>query len=389
MKVPNLFLFAVNSLLMIPVFSETAYARVQIRDLVEMSHQVSSIEMAHLHESLIHDTFLELKELNENNLESVCSTLGALENFRDLIPFEEEIQDESNALLEGCRSTLLQKLQFVYNQDRAELQARYGAPEAQANPCDDAIGSAPPIEVETEGGMAYGSYTLLRHHERTKRIPGLKDHEIILTLDDGPTPYRSDKILESFRKNCVKATFFVIGQQVVRTNRTDPTQSGVEILKREMEAGHNIANHTWDHQYFSSAKLNNEKRKEEILKNDTTIRRANEQLKAKYPLLASIFTLTPFFRFPGGIETPDALSFLESKNMPSFTWEAGANDWFHNITAAEELIEALAEIEAYKGGVLLLHDRVQATADMVPYLLPELKRRGYKIRQMIPKNRLY
>ena len=40
----------------------------------------------------------------------------------------------------------------------------------------------------------------------------LEDHEVVLTFDDGPLPHNSNQILEILASQCVKATFFEIGQ---------------------------------------------------------------------------------------------------------------------------------------------------------------------------------
>ncbi|KAF9987005.1 chitin deacetylase [Modicella reniformis] len=58
-----------------------------------------------------------------------------------------------------------------------------------------------------------------------------------LTFDDGPTP-QTTPLLQTLKANNVKATFFVMGSNVVRN---------AEILKQEVADGHHIASHTWSH----------------------------------------------------------------------------------------------------------------------------------------------
>src|SRR5207244_9730773 len=43
----------------------------------------------------------------------------------------------------------------------------------------------------------------------------LGDHEVVLTFDDGPLPRNSNQVLQVLADNCVKATFFTIGQQAL------------------------------------------------------------------------------------------------------------------------------------------------------------------------------
>src|ERR1700741_3963806 len=41
----------------------------------------------------------------------------------------------------------------------------------------------------------------------------LRDHEVVLTFDDGPLPKNSNQILQTLADNCAKATFLLIGEQ--------------------------------------------------------------------------------------------------------------------------------------------------------------------------------
>ncbi|KAG0319734.1 chitin deacetylase [Dissophora globulifera] len=58
-----------------------------------------------------------------------------------------------------------------------------------------------------------------------------------LTFDDGPTP-NTPALLQTLKANNVKATFFVMGSNVVRN---------AEVLKQEVAEGHHLASHTWSH----------------------------------------------------------------------------------------------------------------------------------------------
>ncbi|KAF9585316.1 chitin deacetylase [Lunasporangiospora selenospora] len=58
-----------------------------------------------------------------------------------------------------------------------------------------------------------------------------------ITYDDGPSP-DTPRLLQELKKRNIKATFFVMGTNVVKN---------AEILKQEVAEGHNIASHTWSH----------------------------------------------------------------------------------------------------------------------------------------------
>ena len=60
----------------------------------------------------------------------------------------------------------------------------------------------------------------------------------MLTFDDGPWPENTSAVLKALADNCLKATFFEIGEHAV----WHP-----EIAKQVAAAGHTIGSHTWSH----------------------------------------------------------------------------------------------------------------------------------------------
>lgn len=65
-----------------------------------------------------------------------------------------------------------------------------------------------------------------------------QDHSVYLTFDDGPIPESTPFILETLERYNVKATFFMVGDNV----RKYP-----ELYRRIVEAGHRVGNHTFNH----------------------------------------------------------------------------------------------------------------------------------------------
>jgi len=66
----------------------------------------------------------------------------------------------------------------------------------------------------------------------------LRDHEVVLTFDDGPLPRNSNQVLDILASQCVKATFFIIGRMA---------QSAPEGVRKLRDAGHSIGTHTQNH----------------------------------------------------------------------------------------------------------------------------------------------
>src|SRR3984957_14743276 len=66
----------------------------------------------------------------------------------------------------------------------------------------------------------------------------LGDHEVVLTFDDGPCPATTSLVLAALARECVHATFFLIG----RSASEHP-----DLVRRIAAEGHTIGHHTWKH----------------------------------------------------------------------------------------------------------------------------------------------
>lgn len=85
-----------------------------------------------------------------------------------------------------------------------------------------------------------------RHYESTGEVVWevpTKEKVVALTFDDGPDPDNTARILDLLKEHNAKATFFVIGEKVKRNP---------ELVKREAEEGHELANHTYHHLFLSN-----------------------------------------------------------------------------------------------------------------------------------------
>src|SRR5439155_18869665 len=150
-----------------------------------------------------------------------------------------------------------------------------GAPIASAADCPghpDALGTSRTLVVDPKAHPRIGT---MQYRET---LP-LRDHEVVLTFDDGPLPHNSDRILEILASQCVKATFFTVG----RMARSFP--EGVRKLR---DAGHSIGSHTQNHP-LGFDKFPIERAKPEI----------DDAIAAVTAALGEGGGLAPFFRMPG------------------------------------------------------------------------------------------
>src|SRR5450830_1422962 len=102
-----------------------------------------------------------------------------------------------------------------------------------ANP--NALGVSRVVQIDTTGGPGFG-------FEHFKAYDFLRDHEVVLTFDDGPWPGNTPAVLKTLADQCTKAVFFQIGKHA---------GYHPEILKQVAHAGHTIGTHTWSHKDLS------------------------------------------------------------------------------------------------------------------------------------------
>ena len=82
--------------------------------------------------------------------------------------------------------------------------------------------------------------SLIEESEVNENDVSNKKKVIYLTFDDGPSYKVTGKILDILEEKEVKATFFVIGNQI---------EDKEDVLKRMNEEGHSIGLHTFTHKY--------------------------------------------------------------------------------------------------------------------------------------------
>jgi peptidoglycan/xylan/chitin deacetylase (PgdA/CDA1 family) len=229
---------------------------------------------------------------------------------------------------------------------------------ACANP--NAMGVSRVVEIDTTGGPGFGS-------QHFKSFDFLRDHEVVLTFDDGPWP-TTPAVLKALADQCLRATFFPIGKHATYHP---------EILKQVIAAGHTVGSHTWSHADLQAVikKSGQDAAIEEIEKGASAVR-----MMAGAPI-------APFFRFPDLRHPPEMLTYLGGRNIASFSTDIDSFDF--KIHKPEELTRSLiAKVTKAGKGILLMHDFQKGTSIALPQILGELQRNGFKVVHMVPKSML-
>ena len=112
----------------------------------------------------------------------------------------------------------------------AGAQAKAAAASARCeNP--DALGISRTVEIDTTGGPGFGA-------DQFKAHDFLEPGEVVLTFDDGPWPGNTPAVLAALAAQCLKATFFPVGQHV---------SWHPDILRQVVARDHTIGSHSWSH----------------------------------------------------------------------------------------------------------------------------------------------
>src|SRR6202167_5260136 len=226
---------------------------------------------------------------------------------------------------------------------------------ACANP--DALGIARTVEIDTTGGPGFG-------FEHFKQLDFLRDHEVVLTFDDGPWPVNTPSVLKTLADECTTGIFFSIGKHATYYP---------EILKEVLAAGHTIGSHTWSHATLTNKKLTDDQKKEEIEKGFSAV---------KWALVG--VSPSPFFRFPALQHPPEMVTYLGTRNIAMFSCDLDTFD-FKARNAQQVIDVTMKKLDKLGKGIILLHDFHKHTAEALPALLRKVKAGGYKVVKMIPK----
>jgi peptidoglycan/xylan/chitin deacetylase (PgdA/CDA1 family) len=192
----------------------------------------------------------------------------------------------------------------------------------------------------------------------------LRDHEVVLTFDDGPLPHNSNQVLDILASQCVKATFFTIGRMA---------QGYPEGVRKLVAAGHSVGTHSQNHP-LTMNKIPVERAKQEIDDGIASVKSA---------LGDNAAALTPFFRIPGLLRAEAVEDYLDSQGIQVWSADFLADDWRH-ISSARVYDLAIKRLEEKGRGILLLHDIQARTVAALPKILHELKARGYRIVHVVP-----
>jgi peptidoglycan/xylan/chitin deacetylase (PgdA/CDA1 family) len=186
-----------------------------------------------------------------------------------------------------------------------------------------------------------------------KAVPGQKT--VALTIDDGPDPQWTPKVLDILREHKITATFFMVGTCVT---------ANPDLVRQVAAAGHTVATHTWSHQDLRKLPAPDVR---------AEIGRCLDAVAA-----ASPDRRPTLFRAPYGNWSPAAFAVCAEFGLRSIAWSVDPRDWEE---PGAERITSRVLAQTGSRGIVLNHDgggnRSQTVAAMRDYL-PRLLADGYQ-----------
>ncbi|MBM7647423.1 polysaccharide deacetylase family sporulation protein PdaB [Bacillus ectoiniformans] len=179
--------------------------------------------------------------------------------------------------------------------------------------------------------------------------------QIALSFDDGPDEEYTPKILDILKEKQVKATFFVVGQQV----KWFP-----EMLCRIIDEGHEVGNHSFTHPEFSE--LTTSELIEEIDQTEQVI----AQVSGCFPTV---------MRPPFGDVTANDIEVINDLGLKVVLWSVDTQDW--KGLSKKRIIHKVMD-QAMPGSIILQHSHncmpLDGTVEALPVIIDRLSEQGYQ-----------
>ena len=173
---------------------------------------------------------------------------------------------------------------------------------------------------------------------------------VALTFDDGPDVQVDSILMDELEKVNGRSTFFVVGQRV---------EKFPEDIKNTVERGHEVGNHSYDHDIHLSKKGVDYIRNE-FDKTDQAVQNASGVAPA-------------LVRLPGGNYTADVKTAV---SKPLIFWSIDTEDWRSRDAEKTKQI-VLSQVK--DGDIVLMHALYLSTAEACKAIIPELTARGYQL----------
>lgn len=186
-----------------------------------------------------------------------------------------------------------------------------------------------------------------------------KEKNIYLTFDNGYEQGHTEEILNTLKEENVPATFFVTGHYVNR----EP-----ELIKRMVNDGHIIGNHSYHHPDFSRMTKENVQKELETL--EAAVADITDQKEMKY------------LRPPRGIFNEETLKWSNDLGYIHIFWSLAFQDWNTDKQKGKQYAVDQIMEQIHPGAIVLLHTVSEDNAKALKEVITELKDQGYEFKSL-------
>lgn len=183
---------------------------------------------------------------------------------------------------------------------------------------------------------------------------------LYLTFDCGYENGNTEPILEALKKHNAPATFFVVGHFL----ETEP-----DLVKRMVEEGHAVGNHTYHHLDMASIS-DKEKFRQEV---DDVAQLFREITGSE---------LSPYYRPPQGKCDVGNLEMAEELGYYTIFWSLAYVDWNQDAQPSHEEAFDKLTTRVHPGAVVLLHNTSDTNGEILDELLTKWEGMGYSFRPL-------
>ncbi|WP_455716153.1 delta-lactam-biosynthetic de-N-acetylase [Anaerosporobacter sp.] len=187
-----------------------------------------------------------------------------------------------------------------------------------------------------------------------------KDKVIYLTFDCGYENGNTTAILDALKKHKVSATFFVVGHFL---------ETAPDLVKRMVEEGHTVGNHTYHHRDMGAISEKSEFEKEMV-----DVEKLFEEITGQ--------KLSKYYRPPQGKYSTENLKMAQELGYKTFFWSLAYVDW--NVDSQPTKEEAFNKLlkRIHPGAIVLLHSTSKTNGEILDELLTKWEEMGYTFKTL-------
>lgn len=180
--------------------------------------------------------------------------------------------------------------------------------------------------------------------------------KITLTFDQGYENGYTSQILDTLKEKKVHAVFFVL---------LDYAEKNPELIKRMIDEGHTVANHSATHPSFPS--VSTDEMIDEVMQ-------VHDYMKENYNYEMTLF------RFPKGEFSQKSLGVVKNCGYESVFWSFAYADW--DVNNQPDETQALEKIVggAHEGAIYLLHSVSKTNADVLGDAIDKIREKGFEFK---------